>query len=202
MYQRHKTYPIQQILDIVEYQCVGGNYRNKKYAELDGVKVKITSARYRVFKNSTKCVCCGLEASFFASEKDVLVQTDKYHFNLYGVKDNGEEVLFTKDHIIPKSKGGSNKLSNFQTMCSECNCEKSDSIDDNVQDLIKRYKNTISVIKNDAMETNNRLKEHYINVSMKLNKAYEILKNYADVNDLTAIDILKQLREYKKGKKI
>ena len=42
---------------------------------------------------------------------------------MYGVK-NGEEVLFTKDHIIPKSKGGKNHISNYQTMCEPCNSEK------------------------------------------------------------------------------
>ena len=32
----------------------------------------------------------------------------------------------TKDHIIPKSKGGKNELSNYQTMCTYCNNEKAD----------------------------------------------------------------------------
>lgn len=30
----------------------------------------------------------------------------------------------TKDHIVPKSKGGPDKIENYQTMCTECNCIK------------------------------------------------------------------------------
>lgn len=37
------------------------------------------------------------------------------------IDENGKEVLMTKDHIIPKSKGGANDISNYQTMCKRCN---------------------------------------------------------------------------------
>lgn len=52
---------------------------------------------------------------------------DSYHFNLYALKENGHEVLMTKDHIIPKCKGGGLSLSNLQTMCHKCNQKKGDS---------------------------------------------------------------------------
>jgi 5-methylcytosine-specific restriction enzyme A len=34
----------------------------------------------------------------------------------------------TRDHIIPKSKGGSDHLNNMQTMCTKCNNKKGNSI--------------------------------------------------------------------------
>ena len=40
----------------------------------------------------------------------------------------GQEVLFTKDHIVPKSKGGGNQMHNYQTMCTTCNIEKGSNI--------------------------------------------------------------------------
>lgn len=50
------------------------------------------------------------------------------HFNLYAEKD-GESRLMTKDHIIPKSKGGKNHLDNLQTMCDHCNSKKGSTYD-------------------------------------------------------------------------
>ena len=52
------------------------------------------------------------------------------HLNLYAYTDKGEWVMMTQDHIFPKSKGGSNELSNLQTMCSVCNQAKGDKVPD------------------------------------------------------------------------
>lgn len=48
-----------------------------------------------------------------------------YHLNLWGVKD-GEEVLFTHDHVLARGLGGKDNLDNTQTMCCYCNWEKGD----------------------------------------------------------------------------
>jgi len=47
-----------------------------------------------------------------------------FHLNLYGFDENGEEVLMTRDHIIPVSRGGKNHLSNYQVYCWKCNIGK------------------------------------------------------------------------------
>ncbi|MEO1183870.1 MAG: HNH endonuclease [Cyanobacteria bacterium J06636_27] len=39
------------------------------------------------------------------------------------------EASLTIDHIIPLSHGGSNDISNLQTLCFSCNRKKSNSID-------------------------------------------------------------------------
>lgn len=87
----------------------------------DGVPVKIYSQRYELFLRNTTCVKCGLMASYYKLEKQPTSQ--RYHFNLYGIKDD-KEVLFTKDHIIPKSRGGGSQMRNYQTMCVLCNVAK------------------------------------------------------------------------------
>lgn len=91
--------------------------------ELDGDIIKGNSQRYQTFfTKGCNCVKCGIEGKYFAKEKRV--KDKSYHLNLYGVDDNGQEVLITKDHIIPKSKGGKDELENYQTMCVRCNKEK------------------------------------------------------------------------------
>lgn len=91
--------------------------------ELDGDIIKGNSQRYQLFfTKGTKCACCGIEGKYFAKEKRL--KDKSYHLNLYGVDDNGQEVLITKDHIIPKSKGGKDELDNYQTMCVRCNKRK------------------------------------------------------------------------------
>ena len=84
--------------------------------------VKMNSDRYEVFKKSCTCVVCGLEGTKMILERHT--EGVNPHFNLYGVEDS-ELILFTKDHIIPKSRGGKNELKNYNTMCVICNNIKS-----------------------------------------------------------------------------
>lgn len=74
-------------------------------------------------ENGIRCVSCGIEGEFFASER---YPGQNPHLNLYAMRD-GDEVLMTRDHIIPKSKGGANCVENYQPMCARCNQEKGDT---------------------------------------------------------------------------
>jgi hypothetical protein len=91
------------------------------------IPVNLANDRLKTFLHSgTTCVACGLEGEFFALER--FCDGDDYHLNMYGKKD-GKEVLFTKDHIVPRSKGGPSHLDNYQTMCAHCNSEKGNGIE-------------------------------------------------------------------------
>lgn len=95
--------------------------QNKKM--MDGDLIRMDSHRYWTFKKKgICCVECGIEGKFFAKEKHI--EINNYHFNLYAVDVDGIEVLMTKDHIIPKSRGGSDHIDNYQPMCRRCNKEK------------------------------------------------------------------------------
>jgi 5-methylcytosine-specific restriction endonuclease McrA len=98
----------------------------KTRINLLGESVKISSLRLLTFKESQKCYKCGLEGKFFAIEKTHC--QDVYHINFYGYTKEGKEVMLTKDHIIPRSKGGRNHLDNLKTMCSPCNVEKGNKL--------------------------------------------------------------------------
>lgn len=93
----------------------------------DGDEIKANSQRYQLFfTKGFKCARCGIEGEFFAKER--YPNSSRYHLNLYAIDKNGKEVLMTKDHIIPASKGGKNILSNYQTLCTVCNSAKGASI--------------------------------------------------------------------------
>ena len=64
-------------------------------------KVRVMpSIRWQVFKRDNwKCCACGR-----GSQQDVILHVD---------------------HIVPRSKGGTDTLDNYQTLCSECNAGKS-----------------------------------------------------------------------------
>lgn len=66
--------------------------------------------RWQVFeRDNWKCVACG--------------------------KTVEEGARLEVDHIVPRSKGGKDELSNFQTLCKECNIGKSNK---NQTDLRRR----------------------------------------------------------------
>lgn len=92
-------------------------------------EVNTKSMRLKTFVHKgTTCVCCGLKASFFALERGARTpEGSRPHLNLWGVNSEGEEVLFTQDHIRPLAKGGQDHLSNSQTMCGPCNWAKKDT---------------------------------------------------------------------------
>jgi hypothetical protein len=94
-------------------------------------KVKMRSSRLELFASEEDhqgitCNACGVEGKYFYLERNQNNPKDSYHLNLYGIDGDGDELVLTKDHIIPKSKGGDNNLSNYQTLCYPCNHEKAD----------------------------------------------------------------------------
>lgn len=118
-----KTYSLNQVLPFISWD---GRKVEKNY---NGNKVKLFSLRLRTFANhGTACVTCGLCGSFFALERHIGA-LGRYHFNLYGINESGHEILLTKDHILPKAKGGPDSLKNMQTMCIICNNEKGDKVE-------------------------------------------------------------------------
>lgn len=84
-------------------------------------RVRLGSMRLQTFTKGLSCVDCGIEGSVFYLDID---NGGAAHLNLYAVVD-GKEVMMTSDHIIPKSKGGSDRdLRNRQPMCEPCNRRK------------------------------------------------------------------------------
>lgn len=126
--KENKHYSIEEIHKLFdEWNKIPFNKRKKEKLKVmfDGYLVKAYSQRYDLFRTNTKCVCCGLEANCYILER--MPDSKAWHFNLYYV-DNDREVLFTKDHILPKSLNGRNVMSNYQTMCVICNNKKGNNV--------------------------------------------------------------------------
>lgn len=113
-----------------------GKHPHERTYTVNGKKYKVymRSSRFKLFSRSRKCVCCGLVGKWMVL--DLCKGHSRPHFNLYG-KRKGKLILFTRDHIVPKSKGGGNNLSNYQTMCVTCNGKKKND-DIGVEELRRR----------------------------------------------------------------
>lgn len=138
-YRRYRKYTIEEVRDLwvkaqdSRHEHIRKNgtkyYTYDRVQIADGITVKMDSQRYQVFfKCGTECVSCGLKGRYFWLEQDKSQTGTAYHFNLYGIDADGNEVMLTKDHIIPKSKGGTSSIENYQTMCDRCNEKKSNKI--------------------------------------------------------------------------
>jgi hypothetical protein len=105
--------------------------------------VRMNSTRYFVFRTNPVCVACGLRGTRIML--DINPGDQSPHFNLYGEVD-GRLILMTKDHIVPKSKGGEDVLENFQTTCQICNNLKSnDYLDiEELKELRRTYDDAVN----------------------------------------------------------
>lgn len=95
----------------------------------NGIKYKLKkrSLRYKVFNISTDCVSCGLKGAYYLIQRNEIINDEynvngRYHANLYGINELGDEVLMTKDHTVRKQDGGKDNIENLETMCEICNC--------------------------------------------------------------------------------
>ena len=95
--------------------------KSHKQIEYEGYKISTKNPIYDLLvKSNFTCVECGKVANYCNLEFN---KRFGYHYNAY--TQDGE--LFTKDHIYPVSKGGLDKLKNYQLLCYRCNQKKRDN---------------------------------------------------------------------------
>lgn len=91
------------------------------------------SKRWIMFRTKGfSCVRCGVTGN-----KVVVWEGGGLHFDLFAdfspeeVKIKGfKDVMMTIDHHIPRSRGGSDQMSNLFPMCGPCNWRKSDTMEE------------------------------------------------------------------------
>ena len=122
-YTRYKIFSLEEIAKHISNQ-------ENIWIECNGKVRKFSFKQNRfqlMLRDNFSCVACDLKATHFWMEKNGRGP----HFNLYaenrtpGAK---YDIMFTSDHIYPKSLGGSNEIENLQLMCASCNHKKGNRI--------------------------------------------------------------------------
>lgn len=140
--ERIKIFSIEEVEtivkeDVINSSCNKLEKKNGGSIVLEGYDVYKRSLRYKTFiEKGYKCVCCGRIGAYYALECDKRNNQKRAHFNLYSTDD----VLMTKDHIFPKSKGGKDVIENMQTMCTICNGKKGSEVTENCALDLKKIK--------------------------------------------------------------
>lgn len=112
-----------------------------KNAILAGYKISVSGGRLQNFAiNGTDCICCGAKGAYFSLETSNKDINTGLHLNLYAINEYGDTVLMTKDHIVLKSLGGPDDVSNYSPMCLRCNNLRGNSYP-NQQEFLDAYKN-------------------------------------------------------------
>lgn len=76
-----------------------------------------------------RCCKCGVQATHTAIYRHKNEGTDvRHHDYLCATQTPGVLQLMTKDHILPKSFGGGDRLSNLRAMCVSCNNKRSNFV--------------------------------------------------------------------------
>jgi hypothetical protein len=123
--------------------------------------VRMNSDRYFVFKDNPSCVSCGLAGTKMILDMNPGDQSP--HFNLYAEED-GRYVLMTKDHVLAKSRGGLDEISNYQTMCCTCNNLKGhyDLSVEQVRELRILYRNELMLPRKELRDMVNKRRDEMI----------------------------------------
>lgn len=111
---------VDEILELIP-SVDNGNYGLKAAIETNfgTICVSIASKKLLTFKQSIVCVSCDAKGAYFLLLRNPHAK-GRASLELF-TEDN---KLLTRDHIIPRSLGGSNDMSNSQTMCLACNSKK------------------------------------------------------------------------------
>lgn len=130
-YERKEVYGIDEVLSKrLSPELEKGS---ETEVEFDGDRMYMNSLRYEVFDvKGTACCSCGVEGRYFAKERDK--KAKRYHFNLYGVDDNGKEVMLTKARIVPKNNDVVDSVENYQTMCRACHHKKAKPVSSSMEE--------------------------------------------------------------------
>lgn len=90
---------------------------------------KVLFEAIRAAGQSLSCWKCGLTATCFIANKGHKDLLGPPVLDLYA-STGTDYILMTRDHIIPKSYGGSNDVQNLRVACGPCNHDRGNALDE------------------------------------------------------------------------
>lgn len=148
---------------------IGLGFTNKKFVTSEGIfKVKMGGVRLECLKRNQVCVWCRRAGNIWKLERHQhgysrlkifcflddcpwcamhprLKNSEAPHLNLYHRNKIGGLIMMTRDHILPRSRGGEDVLENLQTLCRECNQHKGNSFAHEFDSRGHRYPISVDV---------------------------------------------------------
>lgn len=98
------------------------------WIEIDSIQVSIKGSKIKTFeRKGCNCIKCNAKGLYFYLEKVNVDDVDHHILQLISINKKGKELMMTKDHIKPRSKGGGDGIYNLQPMCIDCNNLKGNS---------------------------------------------------------------------------
>ena len=136
-----KRYSIEEVFALIGENVLStlhyskGQKNSENTIQVDGYDVYTHSLRYMTFyQKGCKCAVCGKEGTHFTLDKSCSENDNRRHFNLRAE----DGTLMTRDHILPKSKGGRDHINNMQTMCVDCNKAKGNTYDGELPEDVRK----------------------------------------------------------------
>lgn len=117
---------------------------DRSVREMEGYSLnKLRSPRLLTYlRGGCKCRACNRVGTHFYAE--ILMKQETFlqwyfdplnhplpvaHLNLYGTDSSGREFMMTSDHVVPRSRGGSDGVENRVPLCDRCNFLKGNDVD-------------------------------------------------------------------------
>lgn len=91
------------------------------------------------------CHFCGCTADQWVSAKGKNDKQGHPVLDLFATATDGKIVLMTRDHIIPKSLGGTDDVENLRPACGPCNETRANDVSQDVIDFAKQNPHLVDI---------------------------------------------------------